>query len=76
MNNGHTYSGPLYNGHLGAEKGVVIQRFTLFRGCFVHMAMYLDPHEQSVIERFSLSGKLVRGSTAFTDDRIGWNFTK
>ena len=49
---------------LGTEKQFVIQRFPLFRGCFICTAIYLDPQKQSVIERFSLLGEFViRGST-------------
>ena len=49
---------------LGPEKQLVVQRFPLFRGYFIHIAIYLDPQKQSVIESFSLLGEFVmRGST-------------
>ena len=44
---------------LGAEKQFVIQRFPLFRGCFICIAVYLDPQKWSAIERFSLLGEFV-----------------
>ena len=49
---------------LGTEKQFAVQRFPLFRGYFIHIAIYLDPEKQSVIERFSLLVEFViRGST-------------
>ena len=52
---------------LGTEKQFAIQKFPLFRGYFICIAMYLDPQKQSVIERFSLLGEFVnRGSTVCT----------
>ena len=49
---------------LGTEKQFVIQRFPLFRGCFIYMAIHSDPQKQSVIERFPLLGEFViRGSS-------------
>ena len=49
---------------LGTDKGVVIQRFPLIRGYFVRIAIYLDPHKQSVMEKFSLLGTFVVRSSA------------
>ena len=49
---------------LGPEKQFAIQRFPLFRGYFVCIAIYLVPQKQSVIERFLLLGEfVVRGLT-------------
>ena len=51
---------------LGTEKQFVVQRFPLFRGCFIYMVIHWDPQEQSVIERFPLLGEFVkRGSTVY-----------
>jgi hypothetical protein len=51
---------------LGPEKQFVVQRFPLFRGYFICIAIYLDPQKQSVIERFPLLGEFViRGSTVY-----------
>ena len=41
---------------LGPEKQFVIQRFPLFRGYLISIAISLDPQKQSVIERFLLLG--------------------
>ena len=43
---------------LGTEKQFVIQRLPLFKGYFIHTAIYLDSQKQSVIKRFLL----IRGS--------------
>jgi hypothetical protein len=48
---------------LGPEKQFVVQRFPLFRGYFICIAIYLDPQKQSVIKRFPLLGSCLRGST-------------
>ena len=43
-----------------------MQRFPLLRGCFTCMTIYLDPHKQSVIQRFPLLGNFViRGPTVY-----------
>ena len=49
---------------LGPEKQFVIQRFPLFRGYYICIAIHLDPQKQSVMERFSQLGEFVMsGST-------------
>ena len=49
---------------LGPEKWFVIQRFPLFRGYLICIAIYLDPRKQSVMERFPLLREfVVRGSS-------------
>ena len=44
---------------LEIEKQFVIERFPLFRGCFMYMAIHSGPQVQFVIERFPLLGEFV-----------------
>ena len=48
---------------LGHEKQFVVQRFPLFRGCFICTTFYADPQKQSVIERFPLLGEFIAGDS-------------
>ena len=57
---------------LGPEKQFVIQRFPLFRGYFICIAICLDPRKQSAIERFLLLGEFVtRGATVLVLSSLG-----
>ena len=51
------YSGTFIMDTWGTDKQFVIQRFPLFRGCFIYKTIHSDPQEQSVIERFPLLGE-------------------
>ena len=52
---------------LGTEKQSGIQRFPLFRGYFVRIAIFLGPQKLFVIQRFSLLGDFViRDSTVYS----------